>query len=505
MSIYKTGCANIICSDYPDPDIICVDDVYYMVSTTMYFFPGCVILRSYNLLDWEFCTYVYDQLEDTPGQKLEDNRGVYGRGMWAACLRHHNNKFYVSFVANDTHKTYLYTADSITGPWHKSNIEGFYHDMSILFDDDGKVYCVHGNMNIHLTELEKDLSGPKKGGIDKIILQDNPEKVCLGYEGSHIYKINGKYYIFFIHFPNGKYRTEACFCSDKIEGPYTGGDVLCADYKNWKSGIAQGGIVQAPDHKWYGILFQDHGALGRMPILVPVEFNNEGFPVFGNTTSSPEEITVLDNRPEYKYKPLYSNNFLDSCWQWNHYPNKKLIEISEDKLSLKTEKIVTNITQANNTYTQRVYTEHCCGSVTMDATYMNEGDYAGLCALESEYAFIGLTKENNQLYLVKAIHKSKNSPWAMNVYDEEAPKIVEKLPVKSPVIKLQLAFNLEKEAQTVQLSYASSGDDFIPFGTPAPLRFTLDHFTGVRFGLFNYSTKLPGGKIEFSVFKITIC
>ena len=117
MSIYKTGSANIICSDYPDPDIIRVDDAYYMVSTTMYFFPGCVILRSYNLLDWEFCSYVFDQLEDTPGQKLEDNRGVYGRGMWAACLRHHNNKFYVSFVANDTQKTYLYTADSITGPW----------------------------------------------------------------------------------------------------------------------------------------------------------------------------------------------------------------------------------------------------------------------------------------------------------------------------------------------------------------------------------------------------
>ena len=30
-------------------------------------------------------------------------------------------------------------------------------------------------------------------------VQDNPENVILGYEGSHFYKINGKYYIFFIH------------------------------------------------------------------------------------------------------------------------------------------------------------------------------------------------------------------------------------------------------------------------------------------------------------------
>ena len=505
MSIYKTGSANIICSDYPDPDIIRVDDAYYMVSTTMYFFPGCVILRSYNLLDWEFCSYVFDQLEDTPGQKLEDNRGVYGRGMWAACLRHHNNKFYVSFVANDTQKTYLYTADSITGPWTKSNIQGFYHDMSILFDDDGRVFVTHGNMNIHLIELKEDLSGPKENGIDKIIIQDIPEKVCLGYEGSHFYKINNKYYIFLIHIPNGKYRTQACFVSDKIEGPYIGQDVLCADYKNWNSGIAQGGIVQTPDHKWYGILFQDHGALGRMPVLVPVVFDENNFPVFGETTASPEEVTVLDNRPDYKYAPLYSNDFLNPAWQWNHYPNKQLVSVSSEKLCITTNKLVKNITQCANTYTQRVFTEHCEGSVFLNASNMKNGDFAGLCALESEYAFIGLTKENNQFYLVKATHTSKHSPWTMNVYDDEEPGIVEKRQVSSSSINLKIAFNLEKDVQQATLFYANDNSPFNQLGTPVPLRFTLDHFTGVRFGLFYYSTKESGGQIEFSVFKITIC
>ena len=47
-------------------------------------------------------------------------------------------------------------------------------------------------MNINLTEMNEDLSGPKIGGINKTIIQDNPENVILGYEGSHIYKINGK-------------------------------------------------------------------------------------------------------------------------------------------------------------------------------------------------------------------------------------------------------------------------------------------------------------------------
>ena len=39
--------------DYPDPDVIRVDDTYYMISTTMHFMPGGVILRSYDLVNWE--------------------------------------------------------------------------------------------------------------------------------------------------------------------------------------------------------------------------------------------------------------------------------------------------------------------------------------------------------------------------------------------------------------------------------------------------------------------
>ena len=105
--VMKTASSYIIPADFPDPDIILVDDTYYMVSTTMHFMPGCVILRSYNLVDWEHAAYVFDKLEPTPGQTLKDNNGIYGKGMWAACLRHHNGKFYITFVANDTHKTYL--------------------------------------------------------------------------------------------------------------------------------------------------------------------------------------------------------------------------------------------------------------------------------------------------------------------------------------------------------------------------------------------------------------
>ena len=77
----------ILRMDYPDPDVIRVGDVYYMVSTTMYFFPGGVILRSYDLVHWEIVTYLFDKLDDTPGERLEKEMVDYAGGMWAPCLR----------------------------------------------------------------------------------------------------------------------------------------------------------------------------------------------------------------------------------------------------------------------------------------------------------------------------------------------------------------------------------------------------------------------------------
>ena len=109
----------------------------------------------------------------------------------------------------------------VTSPWTKSNIQGFYHDMSLFWDDDGRVYTVCGNTEIHLIELKSDLSGPKEGGINKIIIQSDREKCALGYEGSHLYKINGRYYNFMIYIPKGRMRTEVCYMADSLEGPWT--------------------------------------------------------------------------------------------------------------------------------------------------------------------------------------------------------------------------------------------------------------------------------------------
>ena len=75
----KITAANpIIDSDFPDPDIIRVGDTYYMASTTMHFMPGCVILRSYDLVRWEILSHAYQELDNTPRYYMEGNQNIYG-------------------------------------------------------------------------------------------------------------------------------------------------------------------------------------------------------------------------------------------------------------------------------------------------------------------------------------------------------------------------------------------------------------------------------------------
>lgn len=491
--------------DYPDPDVIRVGDTYYMISTTMYFMPGGEILRSYDLVNWEHAAFVYDRLDSTPAQCLENGTNIYGKGMWAACIRYHKGMFYVAFVCNDTHKTYLYTSEKIEGPWKKSNIDGFYHDCSILFDDDDRVYIVYGNREIHLTELNSELTGPKVGGIDKVIVKDS-DKTGLGYEGSHFYKINGKYYIFFIHSLEDRwFRTEACFTSDSIDGEFIGGDIFVNDMNYCNMGVAQGGIVDTPDGKWYGIFFQDRGAVGRIPVLVPMEWKDD-YPKMSDNLEEILNPKTENLKPGYEYSPLYGSDLFDSCdgpsfgfmsfWQFNHEPDLSLTKLDTKgsassiggTWSVTTDRIVDNVTCAKNTITQRLPFPKAHVEVTLDATNINDGDYAGLAVLQGAYGFVGITKDNGRYYMVMKERVCQEGMMSNKYAESDEIRVSIDSPIQT--LSFDADFLNMKDEVTFNL------------GPAHKMYFKLDHFTGNRAGLFIYSTKSPGGKATFSKFVI---
>ncbi|WP_281550243.1 glycoside hydrolase 43 family protein [Murimonas intestini] len=502
----------IIKLDYPDPDVIRVGDTYFMVSTTMHFMPGCEILRSYDLVNWEHVCYVYETLDGTPGQRLSDDESIYGKGMWAACIRFHEGKFYICFVANDTHKTYLFTAENIEGPWEKHFIEGFYHDSSLLFDDDGNVYIVYGNKDIWITQLKEDLSAPKPGGLNRIIISDEGHP-GLGYEGSHIYKINGRYYVFLIHSRRDRwFRTEACFSAESLEGKFTGKDVLEDDRGYCGQGVAQGGIVDTPWGDWYAVLFQDHGAVGRIPVLMPVTWKND-FPVFGTEGKVPGKVSVTSTRPGYAYKPLTgSDDFYyspgadgkiwpDAKWQFNHEPAESAYKLDGQSgtFEITVSKICKNLTQAPNTLTQRMCFPACSAEVTIDAGNLSEGDYAGLCVLQGCYAMAALTRRKGRLWIVMQSREAENASLEAMEPDLSSGMEWEAVQIEGDTVRIKVTADFDHMKDEAVFYYQKNGQ-FIPIGPAHKLYFKMDHFTGSRVGLFCYGTMTLGGKAYFSRF-----
>ncbi len=479
--------------DYPDPDVIRVGDTYYMISTTMHFFPGGNILKSHNLIDWEQCAYLYDTLEHTPGEQLEGEQTIYGHGMWAASLRYHQGRFYAVFIAHEWDRTFLFTAEKIEGPWEKRYIEGIYHDPSLLFDDDGRVYIAYGNRDIRLTELKKDLSGPKPGGLDRIIVRDAPGDF-LGYEGSHLYKINGKYVLFLIHSQQRKwFRTQACFVAENPEGVWAGGDVLAEDLDGMNSGVAQGGITDTPDGRWFAILFQDRGALGRIPVLVPVAWNRYGYPVFGEVT---REIRNESTRAGWTADPLYTDDdftepALRNAWQFNHEPRSGCWETGNGTYRIRTDKISRTLEFARNTLTQRTMLPGCTAEVTADAEDLREGDVAGLCLLIGCYALAGITRSADGYDLVMIAREP----------GQREEKELARISWHEKNVRLRAEVSFEEALGKVRF-FRQEGEAWEPLGPVHTMRYALDHFTGCRFGLFLYATRETGGSAAFRRFRI---
>lgn len=349
MSYYTTNGASsdngdgtyknpVLYTDVADPDVICAPgpdgkEAYYMVSTAMSSSPGCPIMKSYDLVNWETVSYLYDSLDfNNDALALRNGKQAYGWGQWATSIKYDKVKeqFYILLFSYTTGTTQIYTTKDIeNGPWKKSDLR-CYHDSSIFIDDDGEVYvfygqnefyCMHlieedgylredpayqnytdGNDGVRIIEDSGDYYVPdfidsQYAGVEKGTLAEQMDDFIIRGEGCHAYKVDGVYYLIFITWPGGDIwrRSEACFRSvpdengeHHIYGPYEGMMVMSENVKydgyTGGQGVAQGGItnaiggdVRSSDGNWYGIIYQDRGAAGRCPMLVNVDWNKEGY------------------------------------------------------------------------------------------------------------------------------------------------------------------------------------------------------------------------------------
>ncbi len=485
----------IIFADVPDMSIIRIDSTYYMSSTTMHMNPGVPVMKSYDLTNWSIISYAYTTLVNTDETNLSNGKNEYGRGSWASCLRYHNGYFYLSTFSHTTNKTYIFkTTDIENGKWEQISFAPAYHDHTLFFDDDGKIYIIWGVGRLYIAELEKDLAGIKKN--TERVLIDNASapagtNIMLPAEGSQLFKVNGMYYLFNITWPVNGMRTVIVHRASNIFGPYEGRIGL------QDRGIAQGGLIETKDGRWFAYLFRDYGAVGRIPYLVPVRWH-DGWPVLGVDGNVPDTIPLP---PSKGILPgiVASDNFdrnndasLPLVWQWNHNTLFSLWSLSERKgyLRLRTGRIDNNIFEAKNILTQRTFGPGCVATTVFDVRGMKEGDVAGLALFQRRYGYVGILSE-------------KQNKWIIMVSAEsDTAREVERISLKGNIVYFKAECDFKNMADTGWFSYSLDGKQWKKIGSTIKMTYTLPHFMGYRFALFNYATRETGGYVDLDFFSI---
>ena len=489
-------------SDVPDPDVIRVDDNFYLVSTTMHLMPGAPVMRSKDLVNWETASYLFDRLTDTPNYDMEGCT-AYGRGQWATSLRYYNGRYYAYFSPNDKpFRGYVYTTtDPAKEKWELVSRLPHFHDASLLFDDDGRVYIFYGTGQ--LRELKPDLSDVQPGGVDmKIFERDSTETGLL--EGSRAIKYNGKYYLLMISWPNGGKRRQVCYRADKITGPYEKKVILEADFGGFPY-VGQGCIVDDAKGNWYGVIFQDRGGVGRVLTLMPCRWV-DGWPMLGDENG---QVPTVMEKPVQGSPAIplvvsddFGNKQMKINWQWNHNPVHKAWSLEERPgyLRLKTSRVVENLFWAPNTLTQRMEGPKCTASVAIDLSHMKEGDVAGFSAFNGNSGVLAVLKENGKkcLTMSEQVVSLDDKSKAVTALDTKEKARVE---LSQDIIYLRIDGDFRPGKDIATFYYSLNGKDWTKIGSDFKMIFDYRRFfMGTKYAIFNYATQETGGYVDVDYF-----
>ena len=503
-------------TDIPDPEVIRVGDKYYMVSTTMYFCPGAPVMESEDLVHWRIVNYIYDCLADDDHYNLANGQNAYGKGQWATTLRYVDGTYYALFIANDQRKTFIYrTDDIVNGEWKLNVIDRAFHDAGLLFED-GHVYIVYGNGVLSIIELEPDLSGIKEGGVDQVLIESPREGYTLRAEGAKFYHIGDYYYVIEIDWPRDPgCRSETCWRSKDLLGPYERKVVLQGKFDGRNDGVAQGPIVETQYGDWYAIMFQDHGAVGRIPTIQPVTWV-DGWPIMGDNTVPMKEVTVNLTAKGEDY--VWSSDEFDSdklalVWQWNHKPVDGAWSLTERQgwLRLNSASVVEDITTARNTLTQRTVGPASYSEVLLDASGLKPGDRAGLCAFQSNNFSLGVevAEDGSKILAIREMKRGARRTMVdgrprMERFSTNEIVYSEPLENDKVCLKIDWLFTPAEgslgKPDTATASWSYDGQSWKTTDYTLQMSYSLDFFTGYRPALYCYSTIETGGHADFDYF-----
>ncbi|WP_206060878.1 RICIN domain-containing protein [Nonomuraea basaltis] len=489
----------VVWQDFADGDIIRVGDAYYYSASTMHYSPGAPILRSYNLVDWEYAGHSVPRLDFNSGAYDLNGGRAYVKGIWASTLNYRpSDSTYYWIGCVEFNRTYVYTASAVDGTWTKrSQINNCYYDAGLLIDTNDTMYVAYGNGTISVAQLSPD-------GLSQVRAQQvfqTPSSVGT-LEGARFYKRGNYYYIWLTRPANGQYVLR----STSPWGPYEMRQVLL-DMPGPISGGGvphQGGLVQTQAGDWYYMSFVDAYPGGRVPALAPISWTND-WPtvqtVNGGWGVNYPRPNIQTNRTVASMigPDTFTSGSLGHRWEWNHNPDISRFSTGNGLL-LQTATVTGDLYNARNTLTHRIQGPSSTATIELDYSQMANGDRAGLAMLRDQSAWIGVKRDNGANRVVMTNGLTMNSSWQTTGTGTEAAS------ANISGGRLWLRANADirpGSGRQARFSYSTDGTNFISLGPAFTLNNAWQFFMGYRFGIFNYATQSLGGAVTVRRFDLT--
>ena len=309
---------------YPDPSICRVGDDFYMVNSTFQYFPSIPVWHSRDLIHWKQCGSVLDS-----DSKIRYERHMMLYGTFAPQISYNpfDRKFYVvcTQVGGGLGNFFCTCDDPLSGCWSDPvrlpDVSGI--DPSLFFDEDGKAYLVSstspeaagghakyvGDGAIVMWEFDwksgRTVGEPHIAAQSGIVPEDEPKS----FEGPHIYKVDGKYFLMCAEGGTELNHSEVILSSADIGGtfrpcainpiltqrdldPSRPDPVTCTGHAD---------LVCTASGAWYAVFLgcqpyegQETFNTGRETFLLPVHWK-DGQPVILEKGEAVKTVVEMDN------------------------------------------------------------------------------------------------------------------------------------------------------------------------------------------------------------------
>jgi beta-xylosidase len=488
----------VLFADYSDPDVIRVDDDFYMVASSFNVMPGIPVLHSKDLVNWTILGHVYDRL---PFQEFD--KPNHGCGSWAPSIRYHNGLFYVYFCT-PYRGLFMASAEDPAGDWDLHHVEEveLWEDPCPFWDDDGNAYLVRSKLRADVLYLHRmSPDGERLLDNGKVIFHDADRQPVI--EGPKLFRIDGYYYILA---PAGGVAKgwQTVLRSKDIYGPYedkvvlhTGGTKI--------NGPHQGGLVSLKSGEWWFLHFQDLGANGRVVHLQPVTWK-DGWPLMGediNGDGIGEPVTEWKKPDVGRTYPVatpvttdeFDSGTLGMQWQWHANPAENWYSLTEAPGFLRLY-AVKNPTQNGNLWRvpNLLLQKFPAPSFQVTSHIKSKsgliGERSGLLIMGREWAYLALVKTDTGMQL------GMYTGTYFQGYDKTEK--IESLPLNQDSCYLRV--NVADEA-LCSFFYSLDGKTYQTIGRE--FKAVQGTWIGAKVGLFNINPNIEesGGFADFDWFR----